>query len=124
MKCNRIAFGAVTSLGLLVGCQGSFPNVSGASRVPPPPVGSFQAPTNYSGSTATGPATPTLGQLRSMESGTTSQPRIEESDVASLSTSSGSFTPRAVNTAAVASPLNDFPMSDSAVQPASAFSAR
>lgn len=115
---------------LSVGCQGgmgglpNLSNLSSPARVPPPPVGSFQAPANYSdssrsGTTATGPATPTLGQLRKLESGSEAPKPFSPDQVAAWSINDGSTTVKPQLAEAVASPMASYPLSTS-VQQASA----
>jgi hypothetical protein len=87
--------------GLLVlsvsGCQGGLPslaNLNKPTRVPPPPLGSFQIPPNYadpSGGGATKTPSPTLGQLRSLETGKPVGNKIESDGLVASDVTNGTF---------------------------------
>ncbi len=128
---TRLSLGVIgCGFCLCFGCQGglgnlpNLSNIGSPARVPPPPVGSFQAPSNYSdsnrgGSTATGPATPTLGQLRKLESGDETPNRFSADNVTEWSINDGSTSIKPQLAEAIASPRASYPL-NSEVQQASA----
>jgi hypothetical protein len=124
MRRSRFWF-ASALLTLNVGCQGGLNGLSNPSRVPPPPMGSFQTPSNYtnsqnSGSTAKNPASPSLGQLRTMESGSPTQNRFTADNVESAFARDSSIQAQGKIADAIASPRVGLSQFSSAVKQASA----
>jgi hypothetical protein len=112
-------------LALATGCQAGLNGLYNPSRVPPPPMGSVQGASNYTNSnsgqsTAQAPTTPTLGQLRSMESGPTAQARFNADDVESVSINDNSIRAEAKIAPPIASPRVGLSQFSTAVRQASA----
>ena len=124
MRRSRFWF-ASALMTLSVGCQGGLNGLSNPSRVPPPPMGSFQTPSNYtnsqsSGSTAKNPANPSLGQLRTMESGSLTQNRFTADNVEAVSINDGLVQSQGKLSDAIPSPRVGLSQFSSAVKQASA----
>ncbi len=114
-----------TLLSVSVGCQGSLNGLNNPSRVPPPPMGSFQTPSNYTnsqsgGSTAKNPANPSLGQLRAMESGSETQGRFTADHVDSAIVHNNSIQAQGKLADPIQSPRVGLSQFSSAVKQASA----
>lgn len=116
---------ATALLAFATGCQTGLNGLSNPSRVPPPPMGSVQAPPNYMNSignpsTAKAPTTPTLGQLRSMESGQTAQTKFSADDIDSVAINDNLIQAQAKMAPPIASPRVGLSQFSSAVKQASA----